>query len=85
MRVDNQTTRNARKRGEITQEQARKLLEAAEAYLGERFSSTSFRGAHWSTCIAKKWDYDTDTPKFLGQCDCNPGKLDAIIREIKGE
>ena len=33
MKVDNQTTRNARKRGEITQEQARKLLEAAEQVL----------------------------------------------------
>ena len=33
MKVDNQTTRNARKRGEITQEQARNLLEAAEQVL----------------------------------------------------
>jgi hypothetical protein len=39
VKVDNQTTRNAR--GEISQAQARKLLEAAEAYLGEQFSSTS--------------------------------------------
>jgi hypothetical protein len=33
VKVDNQTTRNARKRGEITQEQARNLLEAAEQVL----------------------------------------------------
>ena len=30
MKVDNQTTRNARKAGEITQAQARRLLDAAE-------------------------------------------------------
>lgn len=74
MRVDNQSTR--RKRGEITQAQAQKLLEAAQA-------ASAWLDEHMSACATQ--------PTWLsgapaqGLCDCLVGDLRAAIHEITGE
>jgi hypothetical protein len=77
MKVDNQTTRNARKRGEITQEQARRLLEAAETAVHWQM------GNHMDACASQPtWLSGAPTQ---GACDCWVGTLEATIREIRGE
>ena len=72
MKVDNQTTRNAR--GEITQAQARKLLEAAEQVIW-KMSHSGWKCSHDETIV----------PNGVTRQDATSRMLQAAVSEIKGE
>lgn len=98
MRVDNQTTRNARvqRNSEINREQVRKLLEAAQDYLGKKpspdentnvpYEQRLSRWKHYGVCSAYlRTNYDTGELFTKGECDCDKGKLITSIEAITGQ
>jgi hypothetical protein len=98
MRVDNQSTRNARaqRNGEINREQVLKLLEAAQDYFRKKpspdenarmpFEQRLSGWKHYEICPAYlQTNYDTGELFTKGECDCDKGKLITSIEAITGQ